>query len=539
MPAKDVQADLKEAVDKILASKSRKKLVVAGPGAGKTTLFQKLLEAAAGQRANRLVLTFINNLKDDLERALGGLSQVFTLHSYCQHLLKRHEALRGGLSANFRCFPGLRSIIPIDWMCLRETDAPPFVEQMRHLNCSDDLVAFYIERTNFYDAVDFDDSVYRTLKELVADQSRVPEYALVLIDEFQDFNKVEAAIIDVLSKKNPIVVAGDDDQALYSQLRGASWDHIRAHHSEGHYEIFELPFCMRCTEVVVDAVNDVIKRAQTIKKLDGRIPKSYRYYPPVKGDDSARFPHIDLVETSVQRENANYFGRYIERCIRAIPAEEAALATEKNEPVALIIGSNPYRRSVEKHLVRVGLIIPKADDELSERERALRILNQDPHSKLGWRIILAHGDPGLARSRVRKAANENRHLEEVIPDAERDAILKEAAMWVATHGAEEEEEATETVQSVAVTSYEGSKGRSAQYVFLIGVHSGELPGNPAAIKDIEICRFLVGLTRTKKQCTILIAKNAMGQYKKPSEFLGWISAARFQKKKVDNDYWVN
>jgi hypothetical protein len=28
------------------------------------------------------------------------------------------------------------------------------------------------------------------------------------------------------------------------------------------------------------------------------------------------------VETSVQRENVNYFGRYIEQCVRAIPVEE-------------------------------------------------------------------------------------------------------------------------------------------------------------------------------------------------------------------------
>jgi len=159
MAANNVQTELKEAVDKVLASKSRKKLVVAGPGAGKTTLFQKLLEAAKGQRANRLVLTFINNLKDDLKYALGDMSQVFTLHSYCQHLLKRHEALRGGLSANFRCFPGLRSIIPTDWMWLRESNAPPFVNLMRNLNCSDEQSAFYTERTNYYDAVDFDDSV--------------------------------------------------------------------------------------------------------------------------------------------------------------------------------------------------------------------------------------------------------------------------------------------------------------------------------------------------------------------------------------------
>lgn len=66
-----VQRELDEAIERVLASKSRKKLVVAGPGAGKTTLFRKLLDSTAGATDQRLVLTFINNLKSDLDRSLG------------------------------------------------------------------------------------------------------------------------------------------------------------------------------------------------------------------------------------------------------------------------------------------------------------------------------------------------------------------------------------------------------------------------------------------------------------------------------------
>ena len=69
--AEDVAAELKTTVDRVLASKARKKLVVAGPGAGKTTLFRKLLDGTAGTTDQRLVLTFINNLKTDLEGSLG------------------------------------------------------------------------------------------------------------------------------------------------------------------------------------------------------------------------------------------------------------------------------------------------------------------------------------------------------------------------------------------------------------------------------------------------------------------------------------
>ena len=58
--ADDVAAELKKAIDRILASKARKKLVVAGPGAGKTTLFRQLLDSTAGtvERCLRFSLAF-------------------------------------------------------------------------------------------------------------------------------------------------------------------------------------------------------------------------------------------------------------------------------------------------------------------------------------------------------------------------------------------------------------------------------------------------------------------------------------------------
>jgi superfamily I DNA/RNA helicase len=482
------------------------------------------------------VLTFINNLKGDLDRNLGDASDVFTLHGYCQHLLRAYAVLRSGLTPKLRCYPGLASLIKTDWEWLRDTGAPRFVDLMRNLTCKGDHASFYRERSNFYDAVDFDDSVHRTYDQLAANKTAVPAYELVLIDEFQDFNKMESAVIDLLAESNSIVIAGDDDQALYSQLRGASCDHIRGHYSSGKYEIFELPFCMRCPEVIVGAVNDVIAKACAIKKLNGRITKQYRYYEPIKGDDSRRYPCIDLVETTVQRDNANYFGRYIEQCIRAIRAEDTKSAAEKNEPVALVIGSNPYRRQVEKHLANVGLFSADAKASAEPRDEALKILEEDATSNLGWRIMLSCGDHRTARELVRKAANDGLQLGEVIGAKEREKILEEAKAW-ADKVAAADNENDEASQSIAITSYEGSKGRSAQYVFLIGVHSEDIPRDAQNIQDIEICRFLVGLTRTKKKCAILVAKNAMGNFKQRSEFLSWIKPERFELKKIDAAYW--
>jgi superfamily I DNA/RNA helicase len=536
----DVKSELEKAVGCVLASDSRKKLIVAGPGAGKTTLFRKLLDKADGNPKQRLVLTFINNLKADLDRSLGDVSDVYTLHGYCQHLLRRIAALRKGLTADFVCYPGLVSLIKRDWEWLQNSVGPKFVELMRDLNCSPKQGAFYRDRSNYYDAVDFDDSVHRAYQGLAANPALIPAYNLVLIDEFQDFNKMEASVIDLLAERSPIAIAGDDDQALYSQLRGASWEHIRAHYKAGHYEIFELPFCMRCPEVIVEAVNDVILKARECKKLEGRIDKPYRYYEPVKGDDSRRYPKIDLVSTSVQRDNANYFGRYIEQCINAIPEEDVKLAAEKTEPVALIIGSNPYRRQVEQYLAAAGLLVVTEANELSDREKAFKILLQNPQSNLGWRIILIDETENVARDLVQKAATQGVPLSQVLPENYRANVMKEAEQWTAQRAGKAEQEADNTTTpKIKVTSFEGAKGLAAQHVFLIGLHSGEIPKKATNVQDIEICRLLVGMTRTKRKCTILVTSRFGDKFKNPSEFLDWIDAGRFDIKIVNAAYWRN
>jgi hypothetical protein len=81
----DVTVELKEAIERILQSPSRKKLVVAGPGTGKTTLFRALLELGSGSQKTRLVLTFINNLKKDLEKSLSDLARIYKIVTGAWH----------------------------------------------------------------------------------------------------------------------------------------------------------------------------------------------------------------------------------------------------------------------------------------------------------------------------------------------------------------------------------------------------------------------------------------------------------------------
>jgi len=538
--AYDPREELRQAIERVLRSSSRKKLIVAGPGAGKSSLFRMLLEAASGGKKDRLVLTFINNLKADLDRGLGDLAQTYTLHGYCQLLLHQQQELRTGLSDNFSCYPGLVSLIKKDWEWLKNSEAPQFVTLMRHLRMSAEQQAFYLKRSNFYDAVDFDDSVYRTLLRLSGKPALLPTYELVLIDEFQDFNKMEAAVIDLLAGHNSIVVAGDDDQALYSQLRGASWDHIRSHYKGGEYEVFHLPFCMRCPEVIVGAVADVIDSAKSIGKLGGRIEKPYRFFEPVKGVDSHKYPKIALVRTTVQRQTANYFGKFIEEETRKIPQAEIEEANAKHEPVVLVIGSKPYLPQVEQHLVKVGLISLTGEQVQSEQEEAWHLLNADAGSNLGWRLILACGKETTARSLVQLAEARSVSLAEVVPPEQRAAVMQEAKEWATISRGDMSTGTTASVEpglNIKLTSYEGAKGLSAQHVFLVGLHDGDLPRNAHHIQYIEICRFLVGLTRTKKKCCFMLTKRFGDAFKRPSPFLSWIDTSRYEVNEINAAYW--
>jgi hypothetical protein len=536
----DYQKELGKALEKILQSKSPKRLIVAGPGTGKTTLFRRLLENLPGDPKKRLVLTFLNNLKNELEEKLSDFAGVFTFHGYCHFLLRRSEELRSGLTIGFRYFPGLASFIKEDWELTNKRDSPKFVGLMRDLQ-EGEHTGFYLGRANYYDAVEFDDSVFRVRKVLVGRPQLVESYEMILVDEYQDFNRLEASFIDLLTTKSPITIVGDDDQALYSQLRGSSHEFIRNLHQSGEYERFELPFCMRCPEVVVAAISDIVEAARKTERLQGRIAKPYNYFPPQKEADSKRYPTIRIVATSTQQSKANYMGRYIGEVIRQIPSEEIQESRKEGFPTVLIIGPVHYLRPVATHLSSEGFRLEIKEDSgqrTFECPDALAILQENPESNLGWRIMLEIDPPPFRTKIIRNSVNEAIPLIGLLPGDYRDKILAEAKEWSEEPEVAEAAEAEDvSLPTVKLTSFEGSKGLSAQHVFVLGLQEGELPRDRQNIADLEICKFIVALTRTRKQCQILYTWRFGGTPRRPSIFLDWIRAARKESISVDKTYW--
>jgi len=535
------QAELESAIQAVLESPSRKKLLIAGPGTGKTTLFKEILRLAPGKPDQRIVLTFLNNLRNDLARDLEGLAGVYTLHSYCLGLLYDNTTLRGSLSPHFRPCPGLSRFISDDWQLLNGSPAPNFLREMRNLEEENHLL-FYLARGDYYDAVDFDDSVYRVYDGLASGRVAPESYELVLIDEYQDFNALEAGVIEALGERNRIVVAGDDDQALYSQLRDASWDYIRQLEKEHGYDVFALPFCMRCPKVVVDAVADIIREARRLHRLEGRIDKPYRYFSSVKGADSTKYPKITSVGTSVQSKTANYMGRYIAKAIAEIPPDEIEQANDGGYPVVLVIVAKPYRDQIVNHLEGAGYLVETRQDSerITSREMGLLMLKESPRLNLGWRIVIAADSPVFLQGAIAQTADGTVQLVDAIPAEYRDTVLAEADAYerVTPEDGDEQPPAPDQELAVRVTSFEGAKGLSAQHVFMAGLHNGELPKNPESITDLEICKFVVGLTRTRKKCTLIHAGRFANAGKSPSSFISWIDRARLEAIKVDKAYWT-
>ena len=71
----------------ILNSNAERKLIVAGPGTGKTFTFKKVLER--NPDSTNLAMTFIRRLVRDMEKEIGFYVEVKTFHGYCKKIL--HE----------------------------------------------------------------------------------------------------------------------------------------------------------------------------------------------------------------------------------------------------------------------------------------------------------------------------------------------------------------------------------------------------------------------------------------------------------------
>ncbi len=267
---------------------------------------QRLLEEQQVDPRRVLVVTFTRTAASDLVKELRDLGAVGceriragTLHSLCFGVLRKDEVFR---------FLGRhpRPLIVVEKSGTMQFEGAPLVQDLagdgfgnkrqraKRIRAFEAAWARLQHETPGWpvDVVDlrFDQELHRWLQfhqamligELVAETLRylrnnpvcaeLGRYDHVLVDEYQDLNKAEQVLVDLLAGTASLVVVGDEDQSIY-RFRHAHPDGIvdfpRTHAATQCMTLIE---CRRCPKRVVELASRLIERnhAFTGQRLQAR-----------------------------------------------------------------------------------------------------------------------------------------------------------------------------------------------------------------------------------------------------------------------------
>src|ERR671918_858173 len=131
----------------IVESDADKRVIVSGPGTGKTTTFRRVAKESARPV---LVLSFMRRLVDDLTEDMEGLASVYTFHGYAY--LQLRETSVQGITRSFKFYPPLLELVSSDLSWLAGLDVSPQAIQVAFntLNESSSEVAQALASGDYY-----------------------------------------------------------------------------------------------------------------------------------------------------------------------------------------------------------------------------------------------------------------------------------------------------------------------------------------------------------------------------------------------------
>ncbi len=281
----------------IIDSNSHKKVVVSGPGTGKTTviisLLKKLLDTKTDPSKVQILTFTKSNTSDFLKKIKENISgdilpRVDNLHSFALQELLKNKVVLGNIADDadeILIKQDLKNLLNIkkdrikelfkklfagwenlnaekkEWESTFSPDAPAFLGALReHQN-----IMQYILRGEL---------VYRYKIFLETNIDYKPELEYLIVDEYQDLNPCDQRVIKLIEERSgcKIFLAGDDDQSIYSfrnaDPNGIKIDFLKKVYSD--IEEFKLVECFRCDKKILDL-------SQTVISQDfNRIPKELK-----------------------------------------------------------------------------------------------------------------------------------------------------------------------------------------------------------------------------------------------------------------------
>jgi DNA helicase-2/ATP-dependent DNA helicase PcrA len=349
--------------------------ILAGAGSGKTRVITHriawLMTEKREAAESILAVTFTNKaageMRDRVEKLVpgrGGRVLLGTFHGLAARLLRRYgrivdvppgfviydaddaerlltRVVSGDLGLAKEATGPIGRLID-SWSC--EGLAPADVPTGHELIFGDALKAYdrYLQRLNEAQALDFGGLLLK-LRDLVRHDDGAVALARVrhiLVDEYQDVNRVQADIVLTLAKRaTTTAVVGDDDQAIYG-WRGASADNLKKFLvALPGAVLIKLEENYRSTPAILDAANGIIRHNEV------RLGKELR---PAGGDGtgSGRGRHVRVVKGADDVEEARRVGGLI--------VEHVMSGTGLDE-IAVLYRANAQSRPIEDELRRLAL----------------------------------------------------------------------------------------------------------------------------------------------------------------------------------------
>ncbi|MFL6256851.1 MAG: ATP-dependent helicase [Pyrinomonadaceae bacterium] len=321
-------------------------LILAGAGSGKTRVITVRIAYLISEKHvpphNILAVTFTNKaaqeMRDRVTRLLEDQRResaplVSTFHSLCVRMLRRDiEKLEEGYTRSFTIYDQDDSQRVVK-ACIKDLGyddqrlAPRQTQSaISHAkNSGLDAEAYtaraeshdekrlaiarvfklYEERLVNNNALDFDDLLIKAVRLLRKREDVRAHYnerfRYILVDEYQDTNALQFALINYLTQKqHNICVVGDESQSIY-RWRGADISNIL--NFEQHYpeaRTIKLEQNYRSTQTILDAADAVIKHntERKEKTLWTANPAGapLRYYQALDAESEARFVAAKIEE---------------------------------------------------------------------------------------------------------------------------------------------------------------------------------------------------------------------------------------------------
>ena len=274
-------------------------MVLAGPGSGKTTVITQrtnyLIEHYGIHPGNILVVTFTRAAAEEMKKRFLAMRKeqrtmvrFGTFHSVFFEILKYAYGLTGAnIAGEEVCYGFLKEIISkIDLDVEDEAELLKSLTQEISIVKSEQILLEHYYSSSVSDEIfrriyqeyqkkmteknllDYDDLLVCTW-ELLTQRADIcagwqKRYRYILIDEFQDINKLQYEIIRLLAKPEyNLFIVGDDDQSIY-RFRGAKPE-IMLQFPKAYPDVHKivLDYNFRCPGNIVKAAAKVIGRNVT------------------------------------------------------------------------------------------------------------------------------------------------------------------------------------------------------------------------------------------------------------------------------------